>query len=508
MTAASKTSLSRMHTYSRRPGWSGVAGTTVLVFGIALVAVLFGLIAYTANPVFVALGLALVVGPMLMLRPAWVIWIILVLGLMVVGVVGLRAEGVGNKAVWGISALTFLLLVLSLFRALTAPEARRNTPAFVWLSLLFLVYAILNSLFQGSSTYELIAGIKRYFQGAGVLFALTWLVFNEKDIHRWRTFFIILAVVQLPWAAYELIHFVPIREALRRSIPLLVPIDVVAGTFGASLVGGGANSSMAVFLIMVTAFLLARYREKLLSPARLLLLFPLILAPIFMSETKLVLVLMPVMFIGLYWREILSRPLASVVGLTVGGMITVGAGFAYLSMSKKSPDQRIQDTLAYNLGDRGYGGRVLNRTTALTFWVARQGVDDPISIVVGNGIGASHESESGVGHIARLYAGYGIGLTSIAILLWDQGLFGLTLYLSIFIAAWLTANRLRKYSNERWVCADAAAVVAVIPVMGLFLLHNDSAFETLSYQILASALLGYLAWLHKRQSKMSARPAK
>ena len=42
------------------------------------------------------------------------------------------------------------------------------------------------------------------------------------------------------------------REGLRN----VVPIDVVAGTFGATLYGGGASGEMATFLIIVLAFLL------------------------------------------------------------------------------------------------------------------------------------------------------------------------------------------------------------------------------------------------------------
>ena len=69
-----------------------------------------------------------------------------------------------------------------------------------------------------------------------------------------------MGVLQLPFAFYELIYIVPIRER----IPGLVPVDAVAGTFGTSCTGGGVNAGMAVFLIIVLGFLIARHRARLL----------------------------------------------------------------------------------------------------------------------------------------------------------------------------------------------------------------------------------------------------
>ena len=90
---------------------------------------------------------------------------------------------------------------------------------------------------------------------------LCWFPFHEQNVGRWRLFLLIVAVIQLPFALYELIALVPMREGLRD----VVPIDVVAGTFGATLYGGGASGEMATFLIIVLAFLLAQRMERILT---------------------------------------------------------------------------------------------------------------------------------------------------------------------------------------------------------------------------------------------------
>ena len=54
------------------------------------------------------------------------------------------------------------------------------------------------------------------------------------------------------------------RKGYAGSIQGLVPVDIIAGTFGGELFGGGNNAEMATFLIIVLAFLLSRWRSGLL----------------------------------------------------------------------------------------------------------------------------------------------------------------------------------------------------------------------------------------------------
>ena len=147
------------------------------------------------------------------------------------------------------------------------------------------------------------SGIKRYFHVIGVMFAFAWLAFTNEQIRRWRIYFLIVALAQLPWAIYELLKLVPIRESFAASIPGLVPIDIVAGTFGANLYGGGASAEMATYLIMVMAFLLARFSTNILTFKKILLLLPIVMVPLFIGETKVVVLLFPLM----YWCFIASN---------------------------------------------------------------------------------------------------------------------------------------------------------------------------------------------------------
>ncbi len=430
-------------------------------------------------------------------RPEWIVWTILSMGLLVLGVVPLYDERLNSKAGWAISILCFILMSLAFFKSATIPDARKYTPSFIWLLIGFFVYSVLNSLVQWHSAEECIGGFKRYFQIWGLLFALCWMAFDERYIRLWRVFFLIVALVQLPFAIIERIILVPLREGLQNAIPGMVPIDVVAGTFGSTLYGGGSSGEMSTFLVIVLAFLLARRMEKILPIGHLVLLTPWVLAPLFLGETKAVIVMMPLMFLVLYRRELLARPHYGLMLLIVCTLLMVGMGYAYESIMQVPLEKLFINTLEYNLYEKGYSEEsYLNRTTVLTFWANQQGAHDPVSFVFGNGLGSSHQQTGG--HIDIRYPRYGIGLTAASTLLWDMGVFGCVLFTAIFALAWYAAGRLYRESTEPMIRADANAIQAALALFLFHIFYRIDLLETISFQIVFAAVLGYLAYLYRR----------
>lgn len=478
----------------------GVGGLLGILLVAGVLAIFFGFVAVTSSYVLVSMAAALLLGALLLMKPSWNIWLVFSLGLLVAGVVPIWADYIASKAVWGISIMGFMLMGSAIFSMAANSRMATTTPGFVWLALAFMLYAIFSTLLQFHSLGEFFAGFKRYFQVFGLLFAFSWLALGEQDIRRWRKFFVFVALVQLPFALYELIDLVPLRQSF--GIPYLVPIDVVAGTFGANLYTGGANAEMATFLIIVFTFMLARRREHVLRNAHFTLLAPFVLSPLFLGETKVVVIMLPMMFLVLYRRELLARPHYAVVGLAFVAILTVGANMAYLSITKTTLDEQVEETLNYNVYEKGHGAYKLNRTKVLSFWVERQGTHDPVSFVLGNGLGSAHTSTGG--HVAMSYPTYGIGLTAASTLLWELGIVGISLFLGILVLAWRTAGKLRREAADALVRADASAIQVVFPLFGLFVFYKASLLETLSFQIVFAALLGYLAWLHRRHVASSA----
>lgn len=473
---------------------------------IAALATFFGLIAVTANVILFALAAGLLIGGLLLAKPIWSIWLVLFAGLLVVGVLPLWLDFLASKSSWGVSMLGFLLFLGAIYKLATTPGLARTTPPFLWVAMIFLVFAVANTLIQWYSAGEFIGAFKRYFQVWGLMFALAWGATDSNRVRRWKTFMLIVALTQLPFALYELFTIVPKREAMAMSLPGMVPIDAVAGTFGTSLYAGGANAAMAAFLIIAFAFLLAHSREHTLPRKYLAVLAIPVLAPLFIGETKVVLVLLPLMFLMLYRQELIARPHYGVLGLIVGALLTVAAGYAYLSLSKKSLDDQIASALSYNIYDQGYGGRVLNRTTVLTFWADQQGAQDPVSFVIGNGLGSAHTDASLVpGHLTLRYPNFGIGLTAASTLLWETGIIGFGLFVAVIALAWRCAGRLRRFSSEPAVRADASAIQAALALFAFYLFYRADFLEVMSFQIVFVVLLGYLAWLHRQHVQTTRR---
>lgn len=464
-----------------------------------LAAILFGVVSTTANLILISFTIAIFVGGFLLNRPIWIVWIVLSSGLLVLGILPIYNDSLDSKAGWAISLLCFILMALAFFKSLTTPNAREGTPVFIWLLVGFFAYTVLNSVVQCYSAEEFIGGFKRYFQLWGLLFGLCWITFDERHIRLWRKFFVIVALVQLPFAVYELIALVPRREGMVESLPGMVPIDVVAGTFGSSIYGGGNSGEMSTFLVIVLTFLLSQRMHKTLSFGRFVLLMPWVLTPLFLGETKAVIVMLPLAFLVLYRREILARPHYGLAALAFGSLLAVCMGYAYMSVSKMSMDELIADTLRYNVYETGYGSNLLNRTTVLTFWVDQQGAHDPVSFVFGNGLGSTHQNLEGQGgHIDSRYPYYGVGLTGASTLLWETGVFGCGLLIAVFSCAWSAAGRLYRESISPIVKADANAIQSALALFALHLFYNSSLLDAVSFQIVFVAVLGYLAWLCRK----------
>ena len=101
----------------------------------------------------------------------------------------------------------------------------------------------------------------------------------------------------------------------------------------------------------------------------------------------------------------------------------------------------------------------------------------------------------------RRYPGYAIGLTAVSALLWDVGLLGTLLYMSIFLTAFIAARQLTARASpglDRAMCRTFQAVVAMMPVM---LFSLDLHLMMPSIQVLTAFTLGLIAWRWRRSDR-------
>jgi len=473
-----------------------------MLFGMLAVvlAMFFGLLAVTASPILVGMAAGLVIGSFLLMKPDVLIWLILLLGLAMGAFISMLSPQF-SKITWAVSILGFVLLALSLFN-LFLPGRSRGQPAFIWIGLAFLLVGLATTLTQWDSTGEVIAGVKRMFQGYGLMFAFAALVLSTREIGRFKKLLLFIALIQLPFALYEFIFLVAKRGGLELNS---ATTDVVAGTFGANIEGGSPNSVMAIYLLITLSFLFARWKEKLLSTQLLVLMALPMMAVFFLGEVKILFVLIPVAFMVLLKRDIPRRPGFFILMSLLGVLFIVLLGYLYSAfIIQQSVEEIISDTLSYNVQERGYGNYFLNRLTVLEFWWQRQGWNDPVPFVFGHGLGSAFSAPSLVpGHIARNWPMYGIDLTAASSLLWDTGVIGLGLFMLMLLAAWHTCSVLLRESHDSAVIADATAIQAAIAMFAVFVFYNNSLVNHPSMEIILAGVLGYLAYLY-RQHRLGA----
>jgi hypothetical protein len=363
--------------------------------------------------------------------------------------------------------------------------------------------AVFATAVQWYSAGEFAAGFKRYFQAYGLFFALVTLAFAREEFLRWQKLLLGIALLQLPFAVYEFFVLVPLRGGLEAGGEAT---DVVAGTLGANMEGGSANAEMATFLLIVLAFLIARWREGLMGATRLVVLGLGCLLPLGLGETKIVVLMLPLMGMVLLRRDFMKAPFRYLPGLVVLGLFTALLGYIYLTVMLDSTlEEAVEDTLRYNVQEQGYGLNYLNRTTVLSFWWSLQGWHDPVGLLFGHGLGSSFWGSNNpvIGHIAMRYPMYGINLTTASTLLWDTGLFGLVLYLAVFTTAWVAANRLWVETKDPATRADVLAIQAAIALFVLHVIYRNSLVNLLPFELIVAAVLGYLGFLIRHQGAVS-----
>ncbi|MEK8050122.1 hypothetical protein AACH10_07720 [Ideonella sp. DXS22W] len=475
-------------------------GTVVLIL-LSVVAVL------SNSPPIIGLVVAAVGASILAAAPRISVSLLLVLGLAVDGVVVLLLPALG-KISWLLSGLGLLLFANAAFSLLgrrmafaghAATKVRQIDSAPALAALLFVAYALLVSLANGSGPFEVAAGFKRYFQYWGLLFALAVMPFAVADRARWLRWLLYLAGVQIVFAIYQRWVLMPKRVGMGHGV---VPVDVVAGTFGATLDGGGQSAAMAAFLLVVLMFLMVAWRERALPRTRIAGLAVLAALPLGMGETKIVVLLLPMLLLVAQARYLKSRPVTTLLLLVVGATAAAGLALLYLSMTGK-PGQSIEDrlavTLAYNFGQLGYSGQTftLNRSTALSFWWHQQSAGDPLHTVFGHGLGSSYYGAGAlvVGHLARQFGFIDIGLTAVSTLLWDLGLAGLLIYLSIFGFTWRALRRIGGRVSTPLDIAKLAALRCAVLSFLVLSFYSNAIVAAASSGILFALVIGHIvAW--------------
>jgi hypothetical protein len=488
-----------MNTYAN-PGSRFNLTYLLAIAVVGFLCLFFALLSVSGNPILIGLGASMVVGPILLLMPEVTVWTVLIVGLLF-GI--LSASPKLGKIGWGVSVLSLMLMAPSLITIMWSK--RERLPGFLVIGWLFMGFAVFVTIVQWYSIGEFVAGYKRYFQAYGLMMALATITFSPMAFKRWQKFLVFVGLMQFPAALFELVVLVPMRHSTGSDAT-----DVIAGTFGANLEGGSPNSVMVIFIFIALAFFIARWRAGLMKSS---LFFPLAFVtalPLVMGETKVAVFMVPVVGAVLLREDFMKAPLRYLPAVFLTIFLTIALCYVYVVFIMHSNFNDVyQATYRYNLGNQGYAtGQILNRSSVITFWLQKQSWGDPLSFLMGNGLGSSYTGFGPMavsGHLGTKYFIYGINLTAASTLLWDTGIIGLSLFVAFFISAWFAAVKLRRRTADPRVKADALAIEVAISLFGMFILYSDSMVNLLSIELIYAVVLGYLGYLMKQEG-MLTRP--
>ena len=479
---------------------------SLVMTAVVLAAIFFGFLATTGSPIYIAVGVGLVGGAALFARPDLAVWILLIGTLLVNGLVGLTVPQYG-KVAWLFSMTGFFLLAASFLKVFEAQRLRQLwIPGFVSALFVLLFYSTITAAFFSDGLAEALVGFKRYYQLFGLVFFLSLLPLAVKSEHRikyWLVAIFILFLLQLPFAIVQRVFLVPLREGLWKQG--VVPIDIVSGTFEASLEGGGSSSIMVVFLAIGLAYVLTLLRDRMWPRKRALLAAVVIGAPLFLGETKIALVLLPLVFVLVFSRQIRRSPVTAILTLAVGAGLTLLLAWIYFSLlatQGNTFETQLEKAFAYNFGSVGYYDRYsLNRSSAIVFWWNEHGWENISNMFFGHGVGSSYSGAGSLvpGHLSRVYPYMAINLTTLSSLLWDVGLVGASLFGYVFLSAWKHATRLYWQEQDGFVRARLMAIRVSIAANAFTVLYSNSLVAGMSHETILAFTLGYLAWLVRKE---------
>lgn len=489
--------------------WSGVLLAFVLLLS-SMLGALLGLGAYL--PVFALL--ALIAGAAILMSPRLAVWVALAGALCIAGLIELYLPGL-QQVRWLFSLLSIVLLLVAAVRFLAQPRQRGHTGGelLVLLCFVFVACAVAGALAAGMSKTAALVGLKNYFQMWGVLAALALFGYEAAQVSKFIRLLAMLALVQMPFVLHQFLVLVPQRSTQAAAERFVVAVDVVAGTFGGSMAGGGRSSDLAILAAIAIVYFFARWKAGQGSLTRAVLLSALAFCPMLFNEAKLALVLIPLGLLLLFPQAILRRPLTMLLGTgaLLGVLVGVLALYAALpgadAQRAGSIDRFLRESLDYNVGEKGYGSAVLNRSTVYGFWWrehARRG--DWKGAVFGHGPGASNSASATVSDTLATtrYRGYAIGLTGVSTLLWETGLLGTATFVLLLMAAALQARRLARDSRLAAWCAELQTAQIGLVLLCVSLLHSNYIAFDLGYQAMMVLLLGYVLAMRAALRRMAA----
>ncbi len=472
----------------------------LLVTGVLFLSVLSGIFAAFGNVILLIALLALYGLFFVLAAPAgWTVWIIFLAAFLITGPSAYFIRF--SQLQWFtvlVSAALLLPVLLHLLRSKANILAAPISKDFFWPAT-FLLLITFSTIIDQPKFSEFVNASRHYlFMWPLMLVFMLGLVRQEMLVQLWKALMVV-AVMQLPMAIYQ--YFFVAKKSVRLS-----PWDAVIGTFQGTIEGGGDSAAMAIMLLIAMLTAIALWREGKLRGMWMVLVVVTSLGTIALAEVKAAVMLLPIV-IGLYYRkELLRRPIESVVVmigalLLVGGIFMVYEKLHYGEISTHTFNKN-QATSTYDRVMRALSpetessnGRQLGRINHLVNWWDINVMSGDIQhSLFGYGMGATFASRIGTGELVNRFP-YQLNTFSSVILLWEIGILGHLVFLLVLISGVQVSSRGAR--NE--AVPEIHRIFLRVGAIGLLLLaitlpYKNFHFYSNPIQFLMMFMLGQAAY--------------
>lgn len=448
-----------------------ITGLMIMLLACGL-ALFIGLLVASGNRYLILFGLAGVLAGYLLSLPSWLI-VSAMAGLvyLIAGSV-MYFGGVGQALLlpYGLS----LVLVAKLIRVQGSTMGAPPLSALHWLLLALTAAGVFSTVVNLPPALLGMAGLKSLVGFVPVAFLLASGQLKDNWLLGFWKAVACVPITQVPFVLYQ--YFV-VAAGRAQSGASGVAWDAVVGSFGGNPERGGASGVLA-FVVLCSVFLAHSLgRQGQMSwPWRWAITLSAAVC-LTLAEVKVIAVLLPLAAVVYFLPQMARRPMRALGAIVLSVMVGIAVIYSYalLHYSKRNAGtptaaQLFDYTFGYSTDPNhiNFQSGEMGRTTALRLWWNDGFKADAWHGVVGHGPGASRgKSAFGVGEVARRYPYY-VDRSAATQILWDFGLFGLLVFVSLPVAAaWgaLALVRRRPHEPLRPVLAAMPPIMAMSLVM-------------------------------------------
>jgi hypothetical protein len=483
-----------------------VGSPAVLIPLVVVLALVGGVAAAFGSVLLVGVLAALLVGGGLMMNPRVHLLVGLVFAMVITGV--LEFFFFFGQANWLSSIIIGSMLITGISRSVWENNLHPGPTLFGFSIYAYLLTLMFSSAVNNIPIVQAIVGLRNYVPYIGIAAILVYVNFDSKFIRQLPILLLAIGFLQAPVALIQNFVVGPWRNSLRNAVGRVD--EAIVGTFGGSVVTGGYTGEMAAFLVMLIIFVLARRRDKIIGSFAAAASCAILLIPILFAETKVSLVLLPLLIFVCFIGNIRSHK-GFVSSLVVVAVVLIGAVAATYfyrywndsAVAVKQMGYAFDPNFMVTPTHRGRVGTIIH------WYESNVAAGHLMGTMFGYGMASTLEGSFTIG-LGSAVKRFGLGLDAHAMsrLLWDGGLICFAIFLVIgirtFLVAWrLSINRNTPIEDRSILTFAAGGALAMI----FMLPYQMSVLGGSAMQFLFWFVVGLVEVHRRRLQKIINEPS-